>query len=119
MRQIRTWPAALAVALAVVGCGGSTGRVSGVVTLDGKNLSSKLAPRLISLTINECRGDEADMLDIVLNDSEALLLTEDHNLIRAGHAIRKLGPKFIIIKKGEHGAMLFSEDGVFVVPGFR
>jgi sugar/nucleoside kinase (ribokinase family) len=55
---------------------------------------------------------------LVLNDSEALLLTEDHNLVRAGHAIRKLGPKFIIIKKGEHGAMLFSEDGVFVVPAF-
>jgi len=55
---------------------------------------------------------------LVLNDSEALLLTEDHNLVRAGQAIRKLGPKFIIIKKGEHGAMLFSDDGVFVVPAF-
>jgi sugar/nucleoside kinase (ribokinase family) len=55
---------------------------------------------------------------LVLNDSEALLLTEDHNLVRAGQAIRKLGPKFIIIKKGEHGAMLFTDDGVFVVPAF-
>lgn len=44
-----------------------------VVTLDGKDLSSKLAPRLISLTITECRSDEADMLDIMLNDSDGML----------------------------------------------
>src|SRR5205807_1749090 len=53
-----------------------------------------------------------------LNDSEARLLTEEDNLIRAGHAVRRLGPKFVIIKKGEHGAMLLSEDGVFVMPAF-
>lgn len=55
---------------------------------------------------------------LFLNDSEALLLTEESNLIKAGQAIRKLGPKFVILKKGEHGAMLFSDDGVFVVPAF-
>ena len=55
---------------------------------------------------------------LFLNDSEALLLTEESNMIKAGQAIRKLGPKFVIIKKGEHGAMLFSDDGVFVVPAF-
>jgi sugar/nucleoside kinase (ribokinase family) len=55
---------------------------------------------------------------LVLNDSEARLLSEDDNLIRAGQAIRRMGPKFIIIKKGEHGAMLFSEDGVFAIPAY-
>ncbi len=55
---------------------------------------------------------------LFLNDSEALLLTEESSLIKAGQAIRQLGPKFVIIKKGEHGAMLFSDDGVFVVPAF-
>lgn len=55
---------------------------------------------------------------LLLNDSEAMLLTGEPNLVRAGHAVRKLGPKFVIIKKGEHGAMLFSEDGVFVVPAY-
>jgi sugar/nucleoside kinase (ribokinase family) len=55
---------------------------------------------------------------LLLNDSEAELLTGESNLVRAGHAVRSLGPKFVIIKKGEHGAMLFSEDGVFVVPAF-
>jgi sugar/nucleoside kinase (ribokinase family) len=55
---------------------------------------------------------------LLLNDSEARLLTDEDNMVRAGHAVRRLGPKFVIIKKGEHGAMLFSDDGVFVVPAF-
>ncbi|MBM4069517.1 MAG: sugar kinase [Planctomycetes bacterium] len=55
---------------------------------------------------------------LLLNESEALMLTKDHNLIRAGMAIRKLGPKFVIIKKGEHGSMLFTQDGVFLLPGY-
>jgi sugar/nucleoside kinase (ribokinase family) len=55
---------------------------------------------------------------LLLNDSEARLLTDEDNLIRAGEAARRLGPKFIIIKKGEHGAMLFTSDGVFLLPGY-
>jgi len=55
---------------------------------------------------------------LLLNDSEALLLTRESNLVRAGLAVRQLGPKFVIIKKGEHGAMLFSEDGIFVMPAY-
>jgi sugar/nucleoside kinase (ribokinase family) len=55
---------------------------------------------------------------LLLNDSEARLLTKEDNLVRAGHAVRGLGPKFVILKKGEHGAMLFSDDGVFVVPAY-
>jgi sugar/nucleoside kinase (ribokinase family) len=55
---------------------------------------------------------------LLLNDSEARLLTKEDNLVRAGAAVRRLGPKFVIVKKGEHGAMLFSHDGVFVVPAF-
>ena len=55
---------------------------------------------------------------LVLNDSEAKLLTGDDNLVRAGHAVRRLGPKFVIIKKGEHGAMFFSEHETYVMPAF-
>lgn len=55
---------------------------------------------------------------LLLNDSEARLLTEQDNMVLAGEAVRKLGPKFVIIKKGEHGAMLFSDDGIFVVPAY-
>jgi sugar/nucleoside kinase (ribokinase family) len=55
---------------------------------------------------------------LVLNDSEAIQLTEDSNLVRAGHAIRKMGPKFVVIKKGEHGAMFFSEHETYVLPAY-
>jgi sugar/nucleoside kinase (ribokinase family) len=55
---------------------------------------------------------------LLLNDSEALLLTGESSIVRAGLAVRQLGPKFVIVKKGEHGAMLFSADGVFVIPAY-
>jgi sugar/nucleoside kinase (ribokinase family) len=55
---------------------------------------------------------------LVLNDSEASLLTDESNMVKAGLAVRKLGPKFVIIKRGEYGSMLFSEEGIFVIPGF-
>jgi sugar/nucleoside kinase (ribokinase family) len=55
---------------------------------------------------------------LVMNDSEAKLLTGTENLVAAGHAVRKLGPKFVVIKKGEHGAMFFSEHETYVLPAF-
>jgi sugar/nucleoside kinase (ribokinase family) len=55
---------------------------------------------------------------IVLNDREAKILTNDENLVRAGHRIRELGPKFVVIKKGEHGAMFFSKHETYVLPAF-
>ncbi|MBX9789804.1 MAG: sugar kinase [Pirellulales bacterium] len=55
---------------------------------------------------------------LVMNDAEARLLTEDENLVRAGHAIREMGPQFVVIKKGEHGAMFFSEHETYVLPAF-
>lgn len=55
---------------------------------------------------------------VVLNDSEARLLTDDENLVRAGHRVRQLGPKFVVIKKGEHGAMFFGPDETYVLPAY-
>jgi sugar/nucleoside kinase (ribokinase family) len=55
---------------------------------------------------------------LVLNDSEAKLLTNDENLVRAGHKVREMGPKFVVIKKGEHGAMFFSEHETYVMPAY-
>ena len=55
---------------------------------------------------------------LVLNDSEAKLLTGDENLVRAGHKVRQMGPKFVVIKKGEHGAMFFSEHETYVMPAY-
>jgi sugar/nucleoside kinase (ribokinase family) len=55
-----------------------------------------------------------DML--VLNDEEARQLTDEKNLVRAAHALHALGPKYVVIKKGEHGALLFQRDEVFALP---
>jgi sugar/nucleoside kinase (ribokinase family) len=55
---------------------------------------------------------------LVMNDSEAKLLTGDENLVSAGRKILALGPRFVVIKKGEHGAMFFSEHETYVLPAF-
>jgi sugar/nucleoside kinase (ribokinase family) len=55
---------------------------------------------------------------LVLNDSEARLLTNDENLVRAGRAVQAMGPKFVVIKKGEHGAMFFSQHETYVLPAY-
>ena len=55
---------------------------------------------------------------LVLNDSEAKLLTGDENLVRAGRKVLDLGPKFVVLKKGEHGAMFFSRDETYVLPAY-
>ena len=55
---------------------------------------------------------------LIINDSEARLLSNEPNLIRAAHKISKMGPKYLIIKKGEHGALLFGEDMIFSAPAY-
>lgn len=55
---------------------------------------------------------------LVLNDGEARLLTDEVNLVRAGWKILDLGPKFVIIKKGEHGALFLSAGESYVMPAF-
>jgi len=55
---------------------------------------------------------------LIINDSEARLLAHEPNLIRAARKIREMGPKILIIKKGEHGALLFVEDIVFSAPAY-
>jgi sugar/nucleoside kinase (ribokinase family) len=55
---------------------------------------------------------------LVMNDQEARLLTGDSNLVRAGRQIQALGPRFVILKKGEHGAMFFSRDETYVMPAY-
>jgi sugar/nucleoside kinase (ribokinase family) len=55
---------------------------------------------------------------LVLNDGEARLLTGEKNLITAARKVLKMGPKFVVIKKGEHGCLLSSDRGEFVLPAF-
>src|SRR5947199_5383154 len=54
----------------------------------------------------------------VLNESEAHQLTECRNLLNAAQAIHKLGPKYVIIKKGEHGAILSGPKGLVIAPAY-
>ena len=54
----------------------------------------------------------------VINDTEAEELTEEKNIILAGKKLREMGPETVIIKKGEHGAILFHEDGMFALPAY-
>lgn len=55
---------------------------------------------------------------LIINDSEARLLSKEPNLIKSAKIISAMGPKYLIIKKGEHGALLFGEDTVFSAPAY-
>ncbi len=57
-----------------------------------------------------------DML--TLNDSEARLLTGKYHLRQCAEDILTLGPEYVIIKKGEHGAILFSKNNIFIIPAY-
>jgi sugar/nucleoside kinase (ribokinase family) len=66
----------------------------------------------------ELRRTLARVDALVINDEEAQQLTGERNLVRAAEAIRGLGPKTVAIKRGESGALLFDEEGVFAAPAF-
>ncbi|PIT97160.1 sugar kinase [Candidatus Berkelbacteria bacterium CG10_big_fil_rev_8_21_14_0_10_41_12] len=55
---------------------------------------------------------------LLLNDSEARQLFDSPNLVKAARLALQLGPKYVVIKKGEHGALLFSKDAHFSAPGY-
>lgn len=54
----------------------------------------------------------------LLNDDEAALMTDEANVIRAGRALLKMGPKMVVIKKGAHGSVLFYDDHLFMLPAY-
>jgi sugar/nucleoside kinase (ribokinase family) len=83
------------------------------------------APRLIggdtmNLWIETTRPELERMLKgldiLVINDSEARMLSGEWNLARAGRAIRSMGPKTVVIKRGDSGASVYEEDHVFMAP---
>jgi len=53
---------------------------------------------------------------LTINDEEARILSGEYSLVKAAKKIQAMGPKFLIIKKGEHGALLFGENKVFFAP---
>jgi len=64
-------------------------------------------------------GEVLSKIDtLMINDEELRQLAEIHNIRRAAAAVLKLGPKRLIVKRGEYGAMLFDGDGVFFTPAY-
>ncbi len=53
---------------------------------------------------------------ITINDEEARQLTGEYSLVKAAAKIQTMGPKYVVIKKGEHGALLFHDDNIFFAP---
>jgi sugar/nucleoside kinase (ribokinase family) len=53
---------------------------------------------------------------LIINDEEARQLSGEYSLVKAANVIRNMGPKYLIIKKGEHGALLFHENKMFFAP---
>jgi sugar/nucleoside kinase (ribokinase family) len=67
----------------------------------------------------EALGEVLKKVDLlIINDEEARELSGIHNITKAAADIRKRGPARLIIKRGEHGALLFDEKGVFFAPGY-
>ena len=95
--------------------------------LQQQMLSSLKHPRLVvadtmNLWITTEKNELIKLLKkidgLVLNDGEARLLTDQKNLILAAREVLKMGPKFVVIKKGEHGCLLCTAHDTFVLPAF-
>jgi sugar/nucleoside kinase (ribokinase family) len=80
-----------------------------LVMLDTMNLWIDIARQPLLEAISMC-----DVLTI--NDEEARMLSGEHSIVQAAARILEFGPKYLIIKKGEHGALLFDQDNVFFAP---
>jgi sugar/nucleoside kinase (ribokinase family) len=90
-------------------------------------LAQVASPRLsvcdtMDLWIDSQRDELARTLaavdGVIINDGEARQLTGETNLVAAGEAVLGMGPRFAVIKKGEHGALLVTRDSVTTVPAF-
>jgi sugar/nucleoside kinase (ribokinase family) len=55
---------------------------------------------------------------LLINEGEARELADNPNLVKAAAVIRKMGPKTLIVKQGEYGALMFSDDGIFAAPAY-
>jgi sugar/nucleoside kinase (ribokinase family) len=55
---------------------------------------------------------------LLVNDAEARELSGEWNIVKAARAIRALGPRTLVVKKGEHGVLMFSDEGSFAAPAY-
>ena len=76
----------------------------------------------MNLWIDTARDELAELMGkvdgMVFNDEEAVMLTDTTNLVAAGRRVLTWGPKFVVIKKGEHGAILVTPTSVVALPAF-
>jgi sugar/nucleoside kinase (ribokinase family) len=95
--------------------------------LQRQTLAALHGPKLVvadtmNLWIETERAELLELLKhihgLVLNDGEARLLTQKQNLVDAAREVLKLGPKFVVVKKGEHGCLMVSHGETFVLPAF-
>jgi sugar/nucleoside kinase (ribokinase family) len=100
---------------------------NGSPQIQGRVLDQVRRPRLVvadtmNYYINTAREPLIKLLSrldgMVLNDEEARMLTGLTNLVAAGRRVLAWGPKFVVIKKGEHGAMLVTPTGVATLPAY-
>ncbi len=70
----------------------------------------------MDIALDELKKTIALVDVLIINDEEARQLSGEYSLMKASKVIRAMGPKYLIIKKGEHGALLFNEDKVFFAP---
>jgi sugar/nucleoside kinase (ribokinase family) len=86
------------------------------------NKPKLIACDTMNFWIQSRRADVLALLEhvdlVTLNDSEARQLTEKANLVQAAQWIMARGPRHVIIKKGEHGAFMFTEKSIFFAPAF-
>ncbi len=100
------------------------GNIDPVLQLDVKRQMAN--PRLVALdTMNYWIEGSRQALQrvlreidiLIINDAEARELAEEPNLVKAAQRIRQMGPKTLIIKRGEYGAIMFDRDTIFAIPG--
>ena len=100
----------------------NTDPVSQMTLLDSFPNCRLVVADTMDLWINTQRDELLELLGrvdgLVLNDSEAQALTGETNLVRAAEAVQRLGPGFVVVKKGEHGSLLHHRDGQVALPAF-
>ncbi len=72
----------------------------------------------ITISLEELKQTIARVDVLILNDQEAAMLTGTANVHAAGRMLRTMGPRIVVIKKGEHGAVLYTDEGLFQVPAY-
>lgn len=90
--------------------------------LDALQGDSIIVVDTIDLWIKKKRKEFIEVMKrvdiLVLNDAEGCVLAQEASSIVAGHKLREMGAKTVILKKGEHGSLLFHNDGIFAMPSY-